>query len=43
MKVDFPACHHGALLTPALLKLGLNSAAKALDLKMRVRVAAVER
>jgi hypothetical protein len=38
IKIDCAACHHVALLTPgALLKLGLDPRAKALDLKERVR------
>ena len=39
VKVDCPACHHVALLTPeALLKVGLSRAAKVLDLKRKVPV-----
>jgi ribosomal protein S27E len=38
VKVDCAACHHVALLTPeALLRVGLSSAAKVLDLKGRLR------
>jgi hypothetical protein len=38
VKADWAACHHVALLTPeALLKVGLNPAAKVLDLKGRLR------
>jgi len=38
VKVDCAACHHVALLTPeALLRAGLNPAAKVLDLKGRLR------
>jgi ribosomal protein S27E len=38
VKVDCPACHHVALLSPeALLKVGLRPAAKVLDLKGRLR------
>jgi hypothetical protein len=38
LKVDCPACHHVALLTPdALLRVGLSPAAKVLDLKARLR------
>ena len=41
MKIDCAVCRHAVRLTPAaLLKLGLNPAAKVLDLAMRVRVAA---
>jgi hypothetical protein len=41
VKVDCAACHHVALLTPdALLRVGLSSAAKVLDLKGRLRCAA---
>jgi hypothetical protein len=36
--MDCAACHHVALLTPdALLRVGLNPAAKVLDLKGRFR------
>ena len=38
VKVDCAACHHVALLTPeALLRVGLDPAAKVLDLKARLR------
>jgi ribosomal protein S27E len=38
VKIDCAACHHVALLTPeALLRVGLNPAAKVLDLKGRLR------
>ena len=38
VKVDCPACHHIALLTPeALMKAGLSPAATVLDLKGRLR------
>ena len=38
VKVDCPACHHVALLTPeALLRVGLIPATKVLDLKGRLR------
>ena len=38
VKVDCPACHHVALLTPeALVKAGLSPTAKVLDLKGRLR------
>ena len=38
VKIDCAACHHVALLTAdALLKLGLSTAVKVLDLKTRVR------
>jgi hypothetical protein len=38
VKVDCAACHHVALLTPAfLLRLGISSRAKVLDLEERVR------
>jgi ribosomal protein S27E len=38
VKVDCPACHHLALLTPkALMKVGLSHAAKVLDLNGRFR------
>jgi ribosomal protein S27E len=38
VKVDCAACHHVALLTPeALLRIGLRSGAKVLDLKGQFR------
>jgi hypothetical protein len=38
VKIDCAACHHVALLAPeALLRLGLSSAVKVLDLKDRLR------
>jgi hypothetical protein len=38
VKVDCAACHHVALLTPeALLRAGLSTGAKILDLKGRLR------
>jgi hypothetical protein len=38
VKVDCAACHHVALLTPeALLRVGLDPAAKVLDLWARLR------
>jgi hypothetical protein len=38
VKVDCPACHHVALLTPeSLLRVGLSPTAKVLDLKGRLR------
>jgi hypothetical protein len=38
VKVDCPACHHVALLTPeALLRVGLSPTAKVLDPKQRLR------
>jgi hypothetical protein len=44
VKVDCPACHHVALLTPeALMKVGLSPAAKVLDLKGRLRCRGCER
>jgi len=43
-KVDCPACHHVALLTPeALSRLGLRPMAKVLDLALRSAVANAER
>ena len=37
VKVDSATCHHVALLTPeALLRVGLSSTAKVLDLKGRL-------
>ena len=38
VKVDCAACHHVALLPPeALLRVGLSTSAKVLDLKARLR------
>jgi ribosomal protein S27E len=38
VKVDCAACHHVALLPPeALLRVGLSTSAKVLDLKGRLR------
>jgi hypothetical protein len=38
VKIDCAACHHVGLLTPeALLRLGLSSAVKVLDVKGRLR------
>lgn len=43
VKIDCAGCHPVALTPATLVKLGLRIAAEALDLAVRVTVAAVER